>query len=70
MEKTLEEIRKLKSGERYIVPEADYGKAEIWRINGRFILFEIPMFGGEPQFWNHYSLHEAHKVVKAIESWA
>ena len=37
-----EEILKLKHGEKFIIPESDYGKAEIWFINDIYVLFEIP----------------------------
>lgn len=61
------EIALLKSGERYIVPEGDYGKAEVWRINGVFVLFEIPMYGGNPIYnGTHYSLTT---LITEINKW-
>ena len=31
------------------VPESDYGLAEIRKKDGKFELYSIPMYGGEPQ---------------------
>lgn len=65
----LEEILKLKSGDWYIVPESDYGKAEIWRLNDVYCLFEIPMYGGNPRFFKVYSKHRIDEMIKEINSW-
>ena len=47
---TKEKLMSLKNGESYIIPESDYGKAEIWYIHNYYIIFEIPMYGGNPVF--------------------
>jgi len=44
-------LESLKEGENYIVPEGDYGRAEVYKINDHYIIFEIPLYGGEPVFW-------------------
>ena len=66
-------LHDLKNGECYVIPESDYGKAEIWLINNAFFIFEIPMFGGEPYYVDNYSFTYEHsypvnkqKVVKHI----
>lgn len=63
-----EEIEKLNSGERYIVPESGYGKAEVWRINNVYVVFEIPMFGGEPYYLGTFSLVEIEEVIYRINN--
>lgn len=65
----LEEIKKLKDGEVFIVPEGDYGKAEIWLKNETYFLFEIPMYGGNPSFHKAYNKHYLEDLVKVIDSW-
>jgi hypothetical protein len=64
-----EEILKLGNAECYTVPESDYGKAEIWKINELYFLFSIPMFGGMPQYEGKYSLSEIDEMIKEIVSW-
>jgi len=64
-----QEIQKLKDGEEYTVPESDYGKAEIWRKNSLYFLFEIPTFGGEPRFVQAYRFDQIDEIIKTIDSW-
>jgi len=49
-------LNNLKNGEHYVVPESDYGRAEIWLINNAFFVFEIPMYGGEPNYVERFFL--------------
>jgi len=65
-----EEILKLKHGECYIVPESDYGKAEIHRIHQAYFLFEIPQFGGEPMYKYYFRVGEEEAMLKSISSWS
>jgi hypothetical protein len=64
-----EQILKLKDGERYIVPQSDYGKAEIWLKNDTYFLFEIPFLGGTPVFTNDYSAQYIDELIMEYESW-
>lgn len=64
-----EQILKLKDGESYIVPESDYGKAEIWLKHGKYFLFEIPMYGGQPMFSEAFPLYRIDDRIKTYESW-
>lgn len=64
-----EEILKLKDGESYIVPESDYGKAEIWLKNGIYFLFDIPMYGGTPMYHDSYNKHGIDRMIDQYNSW-
>lgn len=64
-----EEILKLKNGEHYIVPESDYGKAEIWKINNNYFVFSIPIYGGEPRLEETFYNSDEDEVIKLINSW-
>ena len=64
-----EKILQLGNGECYIVPKSDYGKAEIWKINEIYFLFEIPTFGGLPKYEGGYLLTGIDDMIKIIESW-
>ena len=60
----------LKHGESYTVPESDYGKAEIYRINNVFILFSIPLYGGEPVYENVFGTHRVEDLIERVNSWS
>lgn len=64
-----DEILKLKNGECYTVPESDYGKAEIWKINYFYFIFSIPMYGGEPQFEKSFRTGQENDIIGLINSW-
>ena len=66
-----DEIKALNDGECYIVPESDYGKAEVWLKNNRYFLFEIPMYGGIPQFHSVFAVRDKsiNEMIKIIYSW-
>lgn len=64
-----ENILNLKEGEKYIVPESDYGKCEIWLINEIYFLFEIPEFGGQPHYSGAYSKHNIDAMIEQYNSW-
>lgn len=64
-----EEILKLKHGEKFIIPESDYGKAEVWRINDILILFEIPTYGGEPMFNDTYYTSQIDALLHNVSCW-
>jgi hypothetical protein len=46
------------------------GGAEIVRVNyDWWVLFEIPQYGGEPQYFNTYHKSELDKLVTEAFSW-
>lgn len=63
-----EDILKLKHLECYVIPESDHGKAEVYRVNDMFILFEIPLFGGDAIFDGTYFVSRIDEMIKKIES--
>jgi hypothetical protein len=65
-----ENIEALKDGESYIVPESDYGKAEIWKKYNTYFLFSIPLYGGQPAFNSAWGKHSIDHMIKTYESWA
>lgn len=64
-----EQIEKLRDGECYVVPESDYGKAEIWYKNETYFLFEIPIYGGLPIFHSYYSKFDVQEMIDKYNSW-
>jgi len=53
-----EKIESLASGELFIVPESDYGRVEVWRMHDVYVLFELPMYGGDPNYIATY-MHDS-----------
>ena len=52
-----------------LIPESDYGLAEIYMtVGGGYELYEIPMYGGEPMKYNKI-IYDVEEVVKIIQSW-
>ena len=68
-EEAWSEIAGLKHGEKWIWPESDYGKAEIWRLHDTYVLFAIPNFGGEPKACKADSLRGIDNLVDMVLSW-
>lgn len=64
-----QEILKLKDGESYIVPESDYGKAEVWLKNEMYFLFEIPTYGGQARYVDNYFIRHIDIMIEKINSW-
>ena len=66
-----DKIRDLKHGQRFIWPESDYGRAELWRINDAIFLFSIPMYGGSPNFERAYECtgDYVNRIYDNVESW-
>jgi DNA-binding ferritin-like protein (Dps family) len=62
-------IENLKHLQHYTWPESDYGRAEIYRINDVYVLFEIPQFGGEPVFNGVFGVFEVDKIIEMVKSW-
>jgi hypothetical protein len=62
-------IIRLDNGQNYIIPESDYGKAEVWKINNMLILFGIPLYGGEPYFVATYTINKIDELIDLVMGW-
>ena len=45
------------------------GGGEVQRIHNVYVLFEIPLYGGAPQYVGAYQKDELHKLVDMAYSW-
>lgn len=45
------------------------GGAEVHRIHDIWVLFEIPLFGGEPQYAGTFRESELPKMLSIISTW-
>ena len=64
--KDLEKDNMLEHG--ILIPESDYGLAEIYLTPLGYEIFEIPMYGGEPMNYNEI-IKTPEEVVEIIQSW-
>jgi len=66
-EQDKKDILNLEDGEMFLVPESDYGKAEIWCVRDCLFLFSIPMYGGSPCYKGVF--YSPDKIDEEISSW-
>lgn len=50
-----------------LIPESDYGFAEIYRMYDDILVFLIPQYGGTPSFYESYSLHSIDNLIKDLK---
>lgn len=62
-----QEIASITEGGEWVWPESDYGCAEIRKVNGRYEVWGIPMYGGRPYYSE--TVDTPDEVVKLVESW-
>lgn len=51
-----------------LIPESDYGFAEIYRLHDDILVFTIPQYGGEPSFYKSYGLHAIETLVRDLRA--
>ena len=63
-----EQISNLKNNQSVIIGGGE-GSAEIWRQNDMYFLFEIPNFGGMPNFTKAFALWDINAIINTVNSW-
>ena len=51
-----------------LIPESDYGFAEIYRMYDDILVFLIPTFGGTPSFYKSYQRHSIDSLINDLKS--
>ena len=64
-----ENILKLKDGETYFISMGEEAGGEIWLKNDVYFLFEIPQYGGEPRYIDHYRKFHIDNLIDIVLSW-
>jgi hypothetical protein len=64
-----EEILNMEEGKPYYFNMCNGGGAEIWKINGLYFLFEVPLFGGMPRYYTCYGITAIDEMIKTYKSW-
>ena len=63
----LHEISGLKEEEEWLWPESDYGRAYIKKVDGKYEILEIPMYGGVPRYSETVCTPE--EVIEIVSKW-
>ena len=51
-----------------LIPESDYGFAEIFRMYDNILVFLIPTYGGTPSFYKSYARHNIHNLIADLKA--
>ena len=50
-----------------LIPESDYGFAEIYRMYDDILVFLIPTYGGTPSLWKHAGRHAVDYLIQELK---
>lgn len=62
-------VNALKDGETTTVFWAEEGGGAVRRVGDMLELYEVPQYGGEPQYVNKYRLTEVAELLDEAYSW-
>ena len=54
--------------EGILIPESDYGLAEIYKIHDDILVFMIPQYGGTPLFFKCYQKHSIDNLISDLRT--
>ena len=57
------------NGDYILIPESDYGFAEIHRMYDDILVFLIPMYGGTPSFFNNYTMKTVDNLIEDLKKY-
>lgn len=64
-----EKIQNMKEGETIYLNMVNDGGVQIHMYNYEYQLFEIPIYGGQPRFYNIYEPKNIGKMIEEYQSW-
>ena len=70
IDKYIQELTSIKDGESWVWPESDYGRAEIFKVLDMFIVFSIPMYGGEPIYEKTCRKEDINEMMEMVARWS
>ena len=68
-DKDLEQLQNMKSTQWRYVNWNEEGGGEVQRVHDVYVLFQIPIYGGEPSYVGTYHRNELYKLVDMAYSW-
>ena len=66
-EEAIKDIKQLEEGETCFYPESDYGHGFIQKIDGKYICYSFPMYGGDERLEGTYE--DARDAFEEVLSW-
>ncbi len=57
-------LRGMNHGDSY-----EWGDAVVYCLHGIWVLFEVPLFGGEPVISGTYPFHRFQDLIEEVQSW-
>lgn len=67
--KDLDNIKKLKDGERCYFNMFQDGGAVCYRCNGMYVLFSIPLYGGEEAYEKTFYEEQINEMIELAYTW-
>ena len=64
-----EKIEAMKEGDTIYLNMVNEGGAQIHMYNYRYLLYEIPLYGGEPRLYKEYERKNIDKMIAEYLSW-
>ena len=68
-ETNLQKIKKLKHLKFCYINWSEESSALVYRIENVYILFEIPLFGGEPRYSGTFQEGDEDNIIKIVDRW-
>jgi len=68
-ERDLIRLRTLKMGQSSYINWSEGGGGEVHRVNDVLVLFEVPLYGGNPQYTETYHIKEIHTLLDLAYTW-
>lgn len=65
----LDKLLNMQEGHTVYVNWHEESGGEVVKTSDSFILFSVPLYGGESRFENHYSLDSANALLDEVYSW-
>jgi len=68
-DKDLEQLQAMNPTQWRYVNWLEEGGGEVQRVHDVYVLFEIPRYGGKPQYVGTYHRDDLHKLIDMAYSW-
>jgi hypothetical protein len=69
MDKDIQNLQEMKPTQWRYVNWFEESGGEVQRVHNVYVLFEIPQYGGAPEYVGTYHRNELHKLVEMAYSW-
>ena len=67
--KDLAKLEQMKPTQWQCVNWHEEGGGEVQRVHDVYVLFEVPRYGGEPNYVNTYHKHQINILIEEAYSW-